>query len=239
MRFNGIGTEILKQRLALGLSTTELSRMTGVSDDIISRLETGERKFIIERNFHKLSKVIKLDGYADYIYDITNEILADKIRSARLAKNLTQQEVAELCGYKSKTSISHLELGYYSKILYSTFVKLQEALSLNEDEFRPFIQKKEKSKGRIIVQNRTLIQRLVREKRNSLHLSQASLATQAGVTSNTVVKLELYPEKKIQTAKLMKVIKVLEFTKEEILSCFQNLEEKDLELFLEEKDKSK
>lgn len=234
-----LGKTILKQRLALVLSASELSRLTGVNADLISKLETGDRKFINQENFNKLSKVLNLDGLSDYIYDTTNEILSEKIRDARLAKGLTQQEAAHLCGYKSKTSISHLELGYYSKILYSTFLKLQEGLDLDYEEFKPFIQKREMDKGRIGIKNKELLQKLVKEKRKTLKLSQVNLAKMAGVTSNTVTKLELYPEMKIQPNKVMKIINVLEFTKDEILACFGNLEEDDLKLYFKEKKENK
>ena len=234
-----LGKEILKQRLVLSLSITELAKLTSTSTDLISRLESGERKFITNDNFHKLNTVLNLDDYSEYVYDITNEILAEKVRNARLAKNLTQQDLAILCGYKSKASICHLEIGYYSKILYSTFLRLQEVLNLDEDEFKPFIQKREIDKGRIIIQNRILLQKLVTEKRESLKLSKTVLAKMAGVTTNTVTKLELHPDKNIQYAKVMKIIKVLEFTEEEILACFKNLEEEDIELYFKDKIKKK
>ena len=50
-----LGKEILKQRLVLSLSITELAKLTSTSTDLISRLESGERKFITNDNFHYFS----------------------------------------------------------------------------------------------------------------------------------------------------------------------------------------
>lgn len=108
---------------------------------------------------------------------------------------------------------------------------------MDYEEFKPFIQKREMDKGRIGIKNKDLLQKLVKEKRKTLKLSQVNLAKMAGVTSNTVTKLELYPEMKIQPNKVMKIINVLEFTKDEILACFGNLEEDDLKLYFKENKK--
>lgn len=236
---NILGDEILRQRLALGLSITELSDISDVSIDIISRLETGERKFIIEKNFNKLNTVLDLSDYREYIYDISNELLSSMIRSARKEAGLSQKELAYRCEYKCKSTISHLESGRYSRISYDSFLRLKDVLHLDEEEFEPFIQKKENPKGRVIIPNRELIQKLVTEKRNQLHISQVSLASMADVNSCTIVKLEIYPEQKVQNGKLMKVIKALKFTKEEILACFENMTEEDLKVYFLEKPKSK
>lgn len=226
-----LGDEILKQRLGLGLSITELADKTNVDSDVISRLETRERKFILEENFNRLNQVLKLEDFRDYIFCDTGEILGSLIRQKRRNKKLKLSQVASLCGYKDKSSIAHIEEGCYSKITLDTFFRLQEVLDLDQEEFEPFIQKDPSRKGRIVSQNRELIQTLIKEKRTSLKLSQVKLGEMAHVSSNTIVKMELYPEKKLTNSKLLKVMKVLEFTKEEILSCFSNLEEKDLEEF--------
>lgn len=226
-----LGDEILKQRLGLHLSMAELSRLTGVDDFTISRLERKKTKFILEKDFKKLNKVLNLSGYEEYCYKTEGTLFGEMLKSYRLMKGYSQKELASLCGYRNKSSIANFERGTYSKISNSAFRKLQEFLDLNEEEFMPFILKSEEIKGSIKIQNKDLIQRLVIEKRKELRLSKSEVARRASVSDNTITKIETNIDDNMVPSKLLKIMHVLGFSKEEILDCFTNLEERDLEQY--------
>lgn len=227
-----IGDEIIKQRLGKNLSILDLSKLTGVDKEVITRLETHETKFVSKDTYDKLSTVINLSDYQQYIYSDTGKILGQLLKNARLSKGYTQADVAFKAGYSGYTKISQLENGQFSKITEETFLKLSKFLSLDRDTFEPFIQKNRTTKGKVVIQDRELIQRLVIEKRTTLSLTKTELGKKAKVSKNLIINLESHPDKPIFTSKIIKIMYVLKFTKEEIMACFSNLEEEDLELFI-------
>ncbi len=226
-----IGDEILKQRLGKNLSILDLSKLTGVNSEVIRRLEAHETKFVSKETFDKLSTIIDLSDCQEYIQSDTGLKLGKLLKDARLSKGYRQADVAFKAGYSGYTKISQLENGQYSKLTEETFLKLAKILSLDRKTFEPFIQKNRSTKEKIIIHNKELIQKLVMEKRNSLALSKRELGKKAKVSTNLITNIELHPDKAISTSKLLKVMYILKFTKEEIMACFSNLEEEDLYLY--------
>lgn len=225
-----LGDEILKQRIGLHLSISELAHLTNTNDDIIIRLETHERKFISEENFNKLNTILHLEEHREYIYRNTNDILGNMLKQARLQKGYTQREVAYLAGYAGSSKISQMEHGTYSKIAEETFLKLQDVLALNRDEFEPFIEKNHKIRGSIKNINQKEIQKLITEKRDYLLLSKEELGKLASLSQKTIHNIE-NKEHYAFLSTLIKLMYELEFSKEEILMCIPDLKEEDLKYF--------
>lgn len=222
-----LGSEILRQRIEKKYTIQEVVNLTGVTFSTICNLELQKSKFITEENFEKLSKIFQLQGYEMYIYRKGGALLGAMIRKARLEKGYTQQELAFLCGYKSKRSIGQLECGRYHKITNTTFQKLKQFLPLDEKEFQPFIQKEEviQDYNRISFINRKKIQQLVCEKRADLHLTRMEVSTMAGVSLSCIARIERHPEIKVYPNKIACLMRALGFTDEEINDCIDAAKE--------------
>lgn len=223
-----LGDEILKQRIGLNLSCSELAHLTNVRDDIIVRLESHDRKFISQENFDKLNKILKLDNFKDYIYKDTNKILGEMLKEARIKKGYRQIDVAILAGYKGISKISQLEHGYYSKINEQTFLKLKDILSLDRNEFEPYISKNHTTRGNIKTINRNLIKKLIYEKRINLKLTKEELGKLSNVNLRSIYQIENIDDNNSYVSTLLKLMHTLNFTKEEILLCIPDLKEEDL-----------
>ena len=65
---NKLGNSIKLRRNELGLSQSELSRLSGVDRTTISKIESGERKNPLITTLNKIFRILDMD-----IYDIMNE----------------------------------------------------------------------------------------------------------------------------------------------------------------------
>lgn len=227
-----IGEQIYKQRISLGLSTTELSKLTGIVVSTITRLESGEYKFINQSNFDKLNSILNLTGFENYIHKDTSKELSLLIKSKRQELGLSQSELSKLCGYKDTSTIGKLETGRSSKIYMLTYLRLQEHLNLNDDEFIYFIKEKKKQNNRINV-NYKALSKLVIEKRQNLKLNYTELAIKAHLSIKTIRHIEQNIE--VHILSIIKLLKYLSFSKEEIALCIDSLEEEYIEYILEDK----
>lgn len=228
---NMLGNEILRQRLALGLTIGELSKLTNVPVSTISNLENGNRKIVTKNTLTKLNKVLNLKE--EYALGNTNLKLAQLLRLKREEKGLSQTDLAIMLGYNRSAYINQLENGRFSKINYSTFLKLQSILDLDYEEFKDYIIPILEKNGRQIKPNRELLQKLVKEKRN-FPIKKFSKMVQ--ISPATIVRIEAHPEKEVRMDTIVKLIQFLEFTKEEIMSCFETDDEEIISIFQKRND---
>lgn len=233
MARNDLGDRIYKQRISLNLSAKQLAQITNMTVSTICRLETKELKYISQENFDKLSTVIDLSGYEDYIFRDTSIALGNLIRKKRQEKGYSQTELSQLAGYKDPSTISKLESGRSSKIQPITFLRLQDALSLNEEEFELYITEARTKQKRNIELNISAFENLVKSKRTSLALDYTQLAKRAHVSTNSLYKIE-HEINNVRIFSVIRVMRFLKFSQEEIEQCIPNLEDEYIEYILEQ-----
>lgn len=222
-----LGDKIHQERIIKNLSIAELSRKAGIDGTEISFLEKHQTKFINLKSFQKLSQIIDLEGYEHYVFQGTGELLGKKLKHARISMGYTQEKLAEIAQFSSPTNLCRLEQGHCSKISEENFLKLQPVLFLNREEFEPFIQNKRKvtSNQRNITINLELIQKLVLEKKEQLHLSRVGLERKSKVSIKTIKQIEEGVNRKYSEHKLLQIMHALCFSEEEITECFLGLKE--------------
>lgn len=224
-----IGDKVLSERIAKGLSITELSRKTGVGTYEISRLEKQHLSFIKWEIFHKLATILDLKGYECFTYKKTDELLGKKLKHARIQMGYTQKEVAERAHLSTHITLCRLENGICSKMSEETFLKLKDVLLLDREDFELFIQKGKRNteNKKNIISNIDFIQNLVKEKRKELKLSREVLGKTAGVSARTIKRIEEKTQDNYNRQKLLQIMYALHFSEEEITQYF-SIEEKQL-----------
>ncbi|GAB1820304.1 helix-turn-helix domain-containing protein [Herbidospora sp. RD11066] len=90
---------------------------------------------------HQRRKTPHAEEHPEYTRALRDLDLGDRLREARLARNLTQAEVAEQAGI-SQAELDHIELGggvptgellgRISRVVGGAFLTAQEVLAMNE-----------------------------------------------------------------------------------------------------------
>ena len=117
--------------------------------------------------------------------------IGQKIKMLRIKKNLTQQQLATLCGYKSLTTINKIEMGINSVPISSI-----EKLSLALDTTPAYLMgwdniEKEVLSNSSMTPLHNFGQR-IRDRRIEIGLTQDELAKRSGYTSRSSInKIEL------------------------------------------------
>ena len=115
-----MGTRIRDKREEMGMSQAELARRAGYTNrSIETRIEKGE----VDLTTSKIEKIANiLDTTPGYLLGWESEegedntlprfyYIAERIRHRREQLELTQEELSEKLGYKSRSTISHIENG--------------------------------------------------------------------------------------------------------------------------------
>lgn len=135
-----IGDRIKWKRLQLGWSQVELAKAAGISQQLVTRLETGKQ---IETT--KARPIARAFGMT------TDELLGDEelplsnhrerlgalIRQKRNALGMTQSNVADWIGV-TKGAVSHWEQGRVDGIEPENFCKLAKLLKFDESDIQCF-----------------------------------------------------------------------------------------------------
>ena len=122
-------------RAQKGITQTDLAKSLGVSASTIGMYEQGRREpdnetLIAIANFFRVT--------TDYLLGKTNDTVAspklyNNIKKIREARGMSQDELAKLVGFKSRSSINKIELGI-NDITQSKLVAIANALHVSTSE---------------------------------------------------------------------------------------------------------
>ena len=104
------GQRMKEKRKELGLSAEFIADKLGVSPATIYRYEKGDIEKIPGNILEQISKILKttpayLMGWEEMMR------VGMEISRRRKALNMSQEELAKACGFKSRSSINKIELG--------------------------------------------------------------------------------------------------------------------------------
>lgn len=87
---NKLGNSIRRRRNQLGLSQSELSRLSGVDRTTISKIENGERKTPLITTLNKIFKILDMDIYD--VMKVKKRFSDNKPEKCFLCKNCMKKE---------------------------------------------------------------------------------------------------------------------------------------------------
>jgi transcriptional regulator with XRE-family HTH domain len=182
-----LGKFIRRQRLALGLSQTELSALVGLKQTSISQLEIGKSRFLKEELLVKLSFALKCDS--EELRSLIPKMppvttprteLAKLIVNRRTELGLSQSQLRKKLGFSR--DVVRLETKAI-RLNYATAEKLAALLELDISVFLPFLNLwKKKTTNKF--------GELVRRKRLMLGITLRQLSNMVGVSYQYLSFLE-------------------------------------------------
>lgn len=104
-----IGDRIKNSREAKGLSSSELAKKLKISKQLMYKYENNIITNIPSDKVEKIAAL--LDISPAYLMGWFNDKIGKRIRSRREELGMTQEELASILGYKSKSTITKIESG--------------------------------------------------------------------------------------------------------------------------------
>ena len=138
--------------------------------------------------------------------------LGEKIKTARLAKGYTQEELGKLIGVQ-KSAIAKYEKGRVTNIRRSVWAKLCEVLDMQPEDFINDIKYAEKKVKDMNIGNK------IRERRMALNMSQRELSDKMGYSNHSTITRIEAGEVDIPQSKLAKLADVLQTTPAYLMGC--------------------
>ncbi len=107
----GMAERIKERRKIMGYTQTELGEKIGLQASAIAKYENGRVENIKRSTIANMAKVLECSPSYLMGLDNTSSTIGIKIKECREKLGLTQEELARLVGYKSKSSINKIEMG--------------------------------------------------------------------------------------------------------------------------------
>lgn len=129
---SSIGSEIRKARLERGMSQSQLARRSGVTQGLITRLETGRTKHTAEKNVNALMKALgnaEKDAPSNRPDSANQRSFAEAVREARNSLGWSRATLARRAKV-SEGTIMNVESGKSTSPSAATKKRLKRALGL-------------------------------------------------------------------------------------------------------------
>lgn len=123
-----IASHIIKARERIGWSQADLSKQTGIGRVTLYRYEAGERRGIHVSNLIKIADAT--DVSVDFL--LGRDGIAYRIKKARMAKKMTQQELADILGV-SAVIVRRYETPVDNVIEQSSIADIANALGVSTE----------------------------------------------------------------------------------------------------------
>lgn len=195
-----LGRLVRDRRKTLAMSGSELARKLVVTPQFVNQIESGKQR--LSRNdkmIKKLAQMLKLDvSELEAVrptrrlkrVDRTNP-LGEFLAARRVQLCHTQREIGERAGIPHN-QVSAIERGRYhpSTLLLNDLAKILDCEIPPELTPSPRKRKRGRPRGSSIVKRETALGKFLTTRRLELELSQAQVATRAGVSFGAVSSIE-------------------------------------------------
>ncbi len=183
-----VGKLIREARSNLGLTYEELAILCEMTPRYLQRIEEGKVAKPHVKTLKVVSDYLKLDFHqlmesCGYLKpDLPEKTLADLVRTGRLHKRYSQENLAKLCGI-SRQTLGGIERGKSTKPQRMTMRNLAYYLDLELDELM-------KSSGYWCERKEKTLADIVRNARLHKGYSQDNLAKLCGISKKTLSYIE-------------------------------------------------
>ena len=203
--------KLVLKRLEKGLTRKEVAQLSNMLESDYNIIENGFYRKISPTDYLKLKDVLSLDKEFEKKYvSIYNDLTV--LKSIRESLGYSLDDVEKISGI-CRMGIWRIEKGITKKISKKVFLALAKTYGIKDrSNYDHLIICKSSIKIKFI--NDGKFGELVKEKRETLKLTQAKLASEASVNYSLVSKIEkLNRSVTVETA--IKLMNVLNFTEEE------------------------
>ncbi len=210
-----VGKLIREARSNLGLTYEELAILCEMTPRYLQRIEEGKVAKPHVKTLKVVSDYLKLDFHqlmesCGYLKpDLPEKTLADLVRTGRLHKRYSQENLAKLCGI-SRQTLGGIERGKSTKPQRMTMRNLAYYLDLELDELM-------KSSGYWCERKEKTLAALVRSARLHKGYSQENLARLCGMGKQTLVAIERGKSTKPQPITMKKLADYLDLELDEVM----------------------